>query len=378
MGAYVEDIASELASRGHEIRVLVHANSPHPRTYRAKGVEVVEYPISLFWKPRLYKHSEIIASLKSSPLALLELVIGMVTAFSYLLKYSRGTDLIHAVWYLPSGLVASCVKPFRSQPLVVTALGAEFHLPNLFILSALLSFVHRSSDAHTANSRFLADLAQNYGLDHKQIQVIPTAINVNNYSQRPAKASGRIVIACVSRMIKAKQVPDLIRAVALLPAETADKIELWLVGDGPDRAVVEKLVDQHGFRSRSRFYGMVSHGRLLELLPQMDILVNPTTSDEGMPTINLEAMVVGVCPVATDGYGNNEVIRHESTGYVYPPRDVKRLAQILQNLVDNPAQIRLMGEAASRYIKENQSIQLLCGKYVEIYERLLKRPRVAA
>src|SRR5882672_10935585 len=89
VAGYLEDLARGLVKKGHQVRVLVHGDSGQAKKFESKGVEVIEFPIALFWSPRLYKHTEIIASLKRSFLAWIELFLSVFNSFFYLLKYGR-------------------------------------------------------------------------------------------------------------------------------------------------------------------------------------------------------------------------------------------------------------------------------------------------
>jgi len=259
VAGYLQDIAVELVHQGHEVRVLVHSDSNKPKQFKTNGVEVIEYPISIFWTPRLYKHTEIIASLKRSVLAWVELFLSFINSFFYLRKYAKDCDIVHAVWYLPSGLVASLGNVSFKKPFVVTALGAEFHLPENPVFKTLLRYVHRSSNAATANSRYLIKKAYNYQLSMDHFSYIPTAINFEGYPDRKPETKKKLVIASICRLIPAKRAQDLIEAIALLPSEIAKEIEIWVVGDGPEKSRLMDLTRARNLDSQTRFLGMIPH-----------------------------------------------------------------------------------------------------------------------
>lgn len=78
--------------------------------------------------------------------------------------------------------------------------------------------------------------------------------------------------------------------------------EYWIVGDGPERAHLERLADVHGIADRVRFFGQLPRDRTLALIAACDLLLHPSLHDSG-GFVCLEAMAAGVPIVTLDTGG---------------------------------------------------------------------------
>jgi len=287
----------------------------------------------------------------------------------------RSADIIHAGWFLPSGFIACLCKYILKKPVVTSAFGAEFHLPERWGIPSILRFVGSHSDSLTANSLYLAKRAQSYGLNPEKFHIIPTAINFARYASRTQRIKNKCIIAACARLIPAKRTEDLLHAASHLPQQYRDKMEIWIIGDGPQLPFLKGLAKQYQIEPLCKFFGMIPHGELPDLLSQIHIFVNPTVSDEGMPTINIEAMAMGAYPVASLGFSNEEVITDGITGNLFTPKDAQGLANILKYLLDNPQRVEAVGEAAQSFVRRNHSIDSSVERYLAIYESLLHKTR---
>lgn len=97
-------------------------------------------------------------------------------------------------------------------------------------------------------------------------------------------------------------------------------------------------------------------------------LINPTYEDT-FPTVNLESLACGT-PVVTYRTGGSQEAVDESTGIVVDKGSVGGLASAIRNILDNPG--RFTAEACRRRAEINFDKDKQFGKYVDIYERLLR------
>lgn len=118
---------------------------------------------------------------------------------------------------------------------------------------------------------------------------------------------------------------------------------------------------------------MVPHSKVPEIVKSADIFVNPTMSDEGMATTNIETMAMGLCVIATDGYGNNEVILDKKTGFLYPARDIQFLSKILESLLNDKKLVLDIGKSASEHIQKHFGIRLITDQYFSLYLQMVDK-----
>jgi glycogen synthase len=99
------------------------------------------------------------------------------------------------------------------------------------------------------------------------------------------------------------------------------------------------------YRSQISFMGWLAPDEAEEWYDRADILVVPSWY-EPFGMVILEGMLHGLPIVASATGGPAEILEHERTGLLYPPRDVEALACALLQFVEKPAQRRDIGTAA--------------------------------
>jgi glycosyltransferase involved in cell wall biosynthesis len=90
----------------------------------------------------------------------------------------------------------------------------------------------------------------------------------------------------------------------------------------------------------------------------------------------LEAAAAGLPIVATTVGGNHEVVVHERTGFLVPPRDAAALAEAMMRLGDLPeAERRAMGERGREHIRAHYGLARVADRWEEVYRTVLARKR---
>ncbi len=128
--------------------------------------------------------------------------------------------------------------------------------------------------------------------------------------------------------------------------------EILLVGDGPARAEIEAAFAPLG--DRVVFAGALPEAALPACYA-CDLFVWPAVR-EAYGLAMLEAQAAGLAVVAGREGGVAEVVQHERTGILTPPRDTGAFAQAVEALLGDPARLRAMGEAAWRFVADHRSL----------------------
>lgn len=163
---------------------------------------------------------------------------------------------------------------------------------------------------------------------------------------RQSRADVRLVY--VGRFVDGKGVRSLVRCHAAL----GNDVQLTLVGDGPDRPAVERLIAEVGTSQRVHLVGEVLPAEVSHHLAAADVFVNPSHS-EGLPTAVLEAAAVGLPIVATDVGGTSLIVGDGEGGFLVPPRDEDALTAALQKMCQlPPGDRRKMGARARERVQE--------------------------
>jgi len=174
----------------------------------------------------------------------------------------------------------------------------------------------------------------------------------------------------VGRFDPQKDYPNLLRALAQVARESPEAV-LLIAGDGPLRPAMEDLARKMGLGERLRFLGI--RRDVPALMNAADAYVM-SSAWEGMPMVLLEASATGLPIVATDVGGNREVVLHNKTGFLVPPKDSHALAQAMLRLMDMPEEERqAMGKAAREHIEANFSLDQVVARWEALYRELLAK-----
>ena len=96
-----------------------------------------------------------------------------------------------------------------------------------------------------------------------------------------------------------------------------------------------------------------------------------------MGSVLLEAMATGQPIVATRAGGIPEVVTHEHTGLLVPPRDAHALAAAIVKLLKDPAQRTQLGAAALSAVQTSFSVERMVRQTLDAYVRLVDKPHGA-
>lgn len=183
-----------------------------------------------------------------------------------------------------------------------------------------------------------------------KIRVIRSGIDTSFFRpRRDGRAEGSFRIVCVGTLHEVKGQAYLIEACRLL-VEAGVDVTCELIGDGPDRETLARRIDEAGLQERVRFAGPRTRIEVAESLATADALAVPSVPTkagkrEGIPVVLMEALACRLPVVASAISGIPELVEHERTGLLVPPRDPAALAQALRDLHGDGALRRRLGAA---------------------------------
>ncbi len=217
------------------------------------------------------------------------------------------------------------------------------------LLKALRSWWTRRADRVIVPSRYLARWVAGWGVPKDKLVVIYNAVEpVDRVKPLPVPLKTPVKAITVGRLVPWKRVDGLIEALREIP-----ELGLVIVGDGPERPRLERIVQELGISDRVYFAGQRSKTETLSLMAACDFFVLNSTY-EGHPHAVLEAMALGLPVVATAVGGTPEVVRDGETGVLVPGR-YGALGASLSALARDPALRRRLGRAARQWIGERLS-----------------------
>jgi glycosyltransferase involved in cell wall biosynthesis len=172
-----------------------------------------------------------------------------------------------------------------------------------------------------------------------------------------------LIISTVCRLVPEKDLSTLIRAFASV-RDTQRNVELWIVGDGPERGMLADLCERLDVKKAVRFWGF--RGRIEQILACSDIFVNSSVT-EGISISILEAMSMSLPVVATAVGGTPKIVRDEENGLLVPPQQPEELAVALLELLENPESRRRMGVNSFQQVTQSWSLERMTDNYLALY-----------
>lgn len=232
------------------------------------------------------------------------------------------------------------------------------------------------TEVHAPSRHYVDFYIKQYWVPKQKISRIPLGIDFCEL--RPTRASARLreeigakserVIGCISTFRKLKRIDRLISGFAkLLQMNQALNLKLLIVGDGVERANLEKQIDEHELRSHVTMTGMRKD--IANLLSIMEIFVMPSES-ENFPLSLIEAMYAGLPVVGFRGSGGVEEMLNESNSGLLVENDAE-LAMVLDTLLKDHEQARRFGNNGHCYVSQNLSLKACAERMKNTYERTL-------
>ena len=351
----VEVMASNLIpalrERGHEIIVATRRDDPDlPAVEHYRGIEIRRFP---FWAALKGRSMDRVLELRRQ-------VIDLNNTFK--------PDLVHLNCFGPSWLFQQDIAARHAAPLLVTLHATPQELLTMRALGAdgLLRRVLLSAS-------WVACVSENV-LKHIR-QLVPEITSYSsvlyNGLQEPSVAPAPLPLhpprlLCIGRLVPEKGFDLALRAFALLTAEFPGA-RLIIAGDGLCRADLQSQAAELGLAGVVDFIGWVAPDRIAGLLNSATVLILPSHF-EALPSVALEAGIMGRPLVASRVGGVPEVVVDRETGLLVEPGDVAALADRIGFLLRRPAEASSLGDAARRRILNVFGFD----RYVEGYDGLYR------
>lgn len=334
--SHAPEVAAFLRSRGHHVVVVTTAHAaPVPESYPVhwisrslpKGVVHVRTGAEVAWRARA---ADVVYTTGMFGRSSLGAVLGRCP---YVIK-----------------LTADPAFERARRRRIVGGDVDEFQRSNG---GAAVRLLRRARDAelnHAAHvftpSAYLRSLAIDWGVDPARVSVLPNpAPLVPSFAPRDElrRRFGfeRPTAVFAGRLTAQKSLGVALDAVA------ANDVDFVIVGEGDERAALERTAHDLGLGERVRFLGAQRRERVLELFAAADVSLL-SSSWENFPHTVVEALAVGTPVIATAIGGVAEIVRNEETGLLVPPGDAGALGAALRRfLADAELRDRLRAAAAA-------------------------------
>ncbi len=260
---------------------------------------------------------------------------GRLLARAYQRRAARfRPDAILAYRIYPDGYAAVAVGERLGIPTVISSRGSDLRkIPPRGLARRDTIYAVRRAGAVICVSEDLARIARSLG--GANVSLVRNGVNRSVFfpiGQAEARASlgvppGQRLILFVGNLIPIKDVPSLLRAMAILH----NAGETWhaaLIGEGRQEADLRGMALELGIQGQVSFLGARSGPQVAAWMNACDVLCLPSES-EGLPNVVIEALACGRNVVGTDVGGIPELLSLQ-TGIVVPRANPSALAEALR------------------------------------------------
>lgn len=358
-GVVATELGKALAVKGHEVHFITYSQPVRLGSFRENifyhEVSLTDYPLFEF-----QPYETLLAS------KMVDVV-----------KYEK-LDLLHVHYAIPHASAAYMAQQIlKSQnieiPFITTLHGTDITLvgrdPSF---EPVITFCLNQSNAVTAVSQSLKDETYQHFDTVRAIHVIPNFIEaypelpvLNLDKRRRYALDDEPIITHISNFRKVKRIEDVVKIFAKVNEQIPCK--LLLAGDGPERAVAEKLSRDLKVCDRVIFVGKVRD--TAHVLEMSDLFLLPSET-ESFGLAALEAMAVGVPVISSNTGGIPEVNVEGFSGYLSNVGDIDSMAANALHILKNPeTHLQFRKNALAR--ANDFKLESILSMYENVYEAVL-------
>lgn len=356
-GVLATELGKALADKGHSVHFITYQQPVRLNIFNANifyhEVRVPTYP--------LFDYPPYEVALAST----------MVDVIN-----NQGLDLLHVHYAIPHASAAYMAKMIVEKngckiPFITTLHGTDITLVGKDkTYEPVVTFSINESDAITAVSNNLKEETYKFFKITKEIEVIYNFVDVSRFSKKPIDAFRKVIapgnekiIAHASNFREVKRVQDIVKVFAKINAIIPSK--LLMVGDGPERPMIEELAKELNVQEEVRFLGKQEQIEEILLISDLFLL---TSSYESFGLAALEAMAAHTPVISTDAGGLPEINIHGKTGFCAPVGDIDAMSVYALELLGNEEKLKQFQENAY-----DQALQFDISRIVPKYEKLYSR-----
>lgn len=360
-----------------KILLLSGANSPHTLNWANSLAEAghVVYVASQHQAATGYDDRVNIIQLPSNG------VLGLIKSVLKLKKITNKIkpDIINAHRAIRYSLIARLVG---RRPFIVSVWGSDVYdfpyqskIHHAFVKSNLMA-----ADRVASTSHCMAKQTRLIAPKLGEISITPFGVDMQSFvdAEPPEMNKKTLVVGTVKTMASKYGIDTLIEAFYLLVnkllathSDVVDRLQLRLVGGGPQIEEYQALAVTLGIADKVSFIGPVPHKDVPSELSKLDIYIALSHS-ESFGVAVIEAGAARRPVVVSNAEGLQEVTLDNKTGLIVPRENPQAAADAIEKLVLNPELRLQMGEAGRQHVLENYTREICTQKMVELYRKVIK------
>ena len=360
-GVVATELGMALADKGHEIHFITY-NQPVRLDFISHHLHfhqvlLEEYPLFQYQPYELALSSKIVEVVE---------------------KYHL--EVLHVHYAIPHAYAAYMAKQMLHEKGISVKVVTTLHGTDITLVGShptyksAVEFSINNSDVVTSVSNDLRKTTNKLFTIKNDIHVIHNFIDTQKYDKVHQLKCNRIAIAKpnerilthVSNFRPVKRIEDVINVFYEVQKKIPSK--LVLIGEGPDRANAQKLVNKLQISKEVFFFGNSSE--VSKILCYSDVFLLPSQT-ESFGLAALEAMAARTAVISTNTGGLPEVNIHGVTGYLSDLGDVQNMADNAIYILENDQILETFKENAREHTKKF-SLENILPLYESIYKSCFK------
>jgi colanic acid/amylovoran biosynthesis glycosyltransferase len=290
------------------------------------------------------------------------------------IKQSR-SSLINAQFADAAASFALLSSKLLSIPYGITMHAYDIFAPQYNMLqkleNALFIFTCTKYNKHC--------LSEKYPLvDSNKIKVVYHGIKVDRFVPNKSEMPKIPTILSIGRLVPKKGMSDLLKACLILKSKNIHFL-CTIVGDGPEKENYSTFIHENDLSDIVHLTGPISHSDTIAQYEKATVfvlpcIVEPDGNRDGIPNVIAEAMAKALPVVSTKVSGIPELVFDQKTGVLLGPNQPEKLAQTIEDLLNDPQRGRNYGLAGRERVKDvfdsNKMLDILYSHYLDILKKM--------
>ena len=289
------------------------------------------------------------------------------------------------IWFgaaAPLALLAKRLRNARATNIVALTHGHEVWWAKIPLFHQAISKISKDVDYLTYLGEFTKNAMLPVIADKSKLVKIAPGIDVDHFAPsnidmkliEKHKLQNRRVIVCVGRLVHRKGQDKLIEAMPQVLKKFPDAV-LLLVGEGPIRSMLDKLIRHHGLEHNVIFTGRIKFEELPKYIQLGEVFAMPSRDRffglevEGLGIVYLEASACGVPVIVGKSGGAPDAVIDNQTGLIVDGTNPKEISDAICKLLDNKDLAMQMGRNGRQWVVENWRWQIWSEKFNALLNR---------
>ncbi len=300
----------------------------------------------------------------------------------YMIKREK-IPLVHCQGRL-SGLMGYFLKKITKTPYIITIQSADFSVyhpkanikPVRWIYNFMRKKIYQNAIKCHAVSHHLKEHLGKWGI--KDAVVIHNGVDrfefrPDLHKRKTRKELGfdtdNLIVACGSRLEHKNGTHDVVEAANYLKERIKD-FKIVVIGDGPDRGKLEKMITKFNLEDKVCLLGYILHPELPKYMAAADIFVRPSLA-EGFGIIFIEAMACEIPVIGTPVGGIVDFIKDGETGIFCEPGNPQSIAEKIELLIKDKQLRNKLVENGHRLVVEVYNWDRISEEIRKIYWQIV-------